>query len=124
MNTNNMAMSLDCNACKTPEAMTATKVPKFSNVVRVIGGNLLMPSFLGIAFALLVFGGTILASSQMSNSHNEAQQAGQAIGFGIGFLFSVIVGVISLVGGLLGWLLLSNRNVYKCLRCGFIMDRA
>jgi tetrahydromethanopterin S-methyltransferase subunit G len=60
----------------------------------------------------------------MPNTHNEAQQAGQAIGSGIGFLFSVIVGIFSLVGGLLGWLLLLNRNVYKCLRCGFILDRA
>jgi hypothetical protein len=124
MNANALDLKLDCSACKTPAAMMPAKVAKFSSVVRVIGVILLVPSFLGIGFALLVFAATIMTSVQMSGSQNEAQQTGQAIGFGIGFVFSLIVGISSLVGGLLGWLLLLNRKVYKCVRCGFILDRA
>ena len=115
---------LDCNACKTAGSMTASKVPKFSQVVRVIGGILLIPSFLGLGFAVLLFGSAIMTTSSMPSSNSDAAHAGATIGFGIAFIFSVFVGVVSLVGGLIGWLLLLNRNVYQCLRCSFIMDRA
>ena len=115
---------LDCNACKTPSAMIATKIAKFSAIIRVIGGILLVPSVLGIAFALLVFLSTVMSSSVMSTAHSDAEQTGAAIGLGIGFMFSLFIGVISLVGGLLGWLLLLNRKVYRCMRCGFVIDRA
>jgi hypothetical protein len=117
-------LQLDCNACKTAKSMTATRVARFSGIVRTIGGILLVPSFLGLGFALLMFLSTIMVSSSMPQAHSEAERAGSAIGFGIGFVFSVTVGVISLVGGLLGWLLLQNRNVWKCVRCGYILDRA
>lgn len=120
----NKVIQLDCNACKTPNSMTRTKVAKFSSVVRFIGQLLLIPSFLGIAFAILVFMSFIFVTIQIPNSNNEAEKAGQAIGLGISILFSVTVGIISLVGGLVGWLLLLNRNVYKCQRCGFIIERA
>ena len=119
-----VTLQLDCNACKTSGSMTATKVPRFSGVVRVIGGIILIPSFLGIGFALLIFFSTIMASASMPTRGDSAAQAGSAIGFGIGFMFSIFVGVISLVAGVVGWLFLLNRNVWKCLRCGFILDRA
>src|SRR6266508_6657182 len=96
-----MDLRLDCSACKTPSAMTATQVAKFSGVVRAIGGILLIPSILGIGFALLVFISTVMASSGvMSNANSEAEQTGAAIGFGIGFVFSLFVGIVSFVGGL------------------------
>jgi hypothetical protein len=28
-----------------------------------------------------------------------------------------------LVGGLIGWLLLMKKKVFKCIKCGYIMDR-
>lgn len=124
MSMNKFDMKLDCTACKTPNSMTATKIGKFSGVVRTIGGILLIPSFLGFAFAGLVFVSTIMATASMPNAHSDAEQAGQAIGMGIGVVFCAIVAVISLVGGLLGWLLLMNKKVFKCQRCGFILDRA
>ncbi|MBP7475578.1 MAG: hypothetical protein KBF83_14080 [Pyrinomonadaceae bacterium] len=104
--------------------MTATKVGKFGDIVRVIGGILLVPSFLGMALAALTFVSTIMGTASMPSARSDAEEAGRAIGFGMVFIFTVVVGVGSLVGGLLGWLLLSNRKVYKCQNCGFIIDRA
>ncbi len=115
---------LDCSACKTTASMTATKVGKFGDIVRVIGGILLVPSFLGMALAALTFVSTIMGTASMPSARSDAEEAGRAIGFGMVFIFTVVVGVGSLVGGLLGWLLLSNRKVYKCQNCGFIIDRA
>jgi hypothetical protein len=120
-------LQLDCNACKTPQAMTATKIPKFSSVVRAIGVILLIPSIAGLGIALLLFISTINAMSTAAshpNANNEAFQTGAAIGSMIGFGITGFVGICSLIGGLLGWLLLLNRNVYKCTRCGFVIDRA
>ena len=118
-------LMLDCNACKTLSVMVSTKIPKFGVVVRVIGVLLLIPSFLGLAFAALVLVSTAAAGSAgASSASTDAAQAGAAIAFVIGFGFSLFVGAVSLISGLLGWLLLLNRKVYKCLRCGFVFDRA
>ena len=118
-------MQLDCNACKSPSSMVATKVARFSGVIRAIGVILLIPSFVGFAIAGLFFISTIIATANiMPTAQSEPEQAGAAIGFVIGFGFSTFIGVISLVGGLLGWLLLLNRRVYRCLRCGSIIERA
>jgi hypothetical protein len=115
---------LDCNACRTLQSMEATKIGKFSSIVRTIGVILLVPSFLGMGVALLMFISMIISSANVGTPKNDAEAAGQAIGLGVVFIFVIITGVVSLVGGLLGWLLLLNRKVYKCLRCGFILDRA
>ena len=105
--------------------MVATKVARFSGVIRAIGVLLLIPSFLGFAIAALFFITSIIATANvMPSAQSEPEQAGAAIGFVIGFGFSIFIGVISLVGGLLGWLLLLNRKVYRCLRCGSIIERA
>jgi len=117
-------LRLDCNACKTTSAMMATKLPKFSGVVRVIGVILLIPSFLGLGFAALVFLSTVLVSAEHASASSDTAQAGAAVASVIGFGFSLFVGAVSLISGLLGWLLLLNRRVYRCLRCGFVFDRA
>ena len=105
--------------------MVATKVARFSAVIRAIGIILLIPSFLGFAIGGLFFISTIIATANvMPAAQSEPEQAGAAIGFVIGFGFSIFIGVISLVGGLLGWLLLLNRKVYKCVRCSSIIERA
>ena len=105
--------------------MVATKVARFSGVIRAIGVILLIPSFLGLAIAGLFFISSVIATANvMPNAQSEPEQAGAAIGFVIGFGFSAFIGVISLVGGLLGWLLLLNRKVYRCLRCSSILERA
>lgn len=104
--------------------MVATKVGRFSQVVRVIGGVLLVPSFLGMLIALLMFLSAVMTTGSSPTPKSDAEAAGQAIGFGIAFVVIFVVGVISFIGGLLGWLLLSNRSVFRCGHCGFILDRA
>jgi hypothetical protein len=104
--------------------MSPSKVGRFSQVVRVIGGVLLVPSFIGMFIALLMFISAVMTTGSSRTPHSDAEAAGQAVGFGIVFIITFVVGIISFVGGLLGWLLLSNRNVFKCERCGFILDRA
>jgi hypothetical protein len=105
--------------------MVPTKVARFSAVIRVIGVILLIPSALGLAFTALLLLATMMSTADvMSTAHNEAQQTGAAIGSVLAFGFTLFIGVLSLVGGLLGWLLLLNRKVYKCVRCGFIIERA
>jgi hypothetical protein len=118
------SLRLDCTACKTQASMEKAKVGKFSNIVRVIGGILLIPSFLGFIFTLLLFTSILMTASELPEAASDAELAGRTIGSGIGIFFTLIVGVISLIGGLLGWLLLLNRNVWKCLRCESISDRA
>jgi hypothetical protein len=114
---------LDCQACKTLQSMAPSKVGRFGEIIRIIGGILLIPSFLGMGFAALMFISSVMTSAA-NPARNDAEAAGQAIGFGIVFIFAFGVGVLSFVGGLVGWLLLSNRKVFKCLNCGFILDRA
>jgi len=109
--------------CRTQASMAQTSVPRFSGPVRLIGGILLIPTFLGFAFAGLLMLSTFMAAAGSPHTNSDAAAAGQVIGFGIGFIFAVIVGIVSLVGGLLGWLLLMNRKVYKCSRCAFVVDR-
>jgi len=99
--------------------MVPARVPKFSGVVRTIGGILLIPSFLGIAFAALMFFSAMATTAQV---RDDTGGAGIAMGFIV--IMCLIIGVVSLVGGLLGWLLLMNRNVWKCMRCDAILDRA
>jgi hypothetical protein len=117
-------MQLDCNACKTTASMNPTKIGKFSSIVRTIAVLLLIPSFLGMGVAGLMLLSLIMSTSSTPAATSDAAAAGQAIGFGLVFVVIAIVGILSLVGGLLGWLLLLNRSVYKCMRCGFIIDRA
>jgi len=111
------SLQLDCNACKTSGSMHASKVGKFSKVVRVIGGILLIPSVLGMLIAVLIFFFWVLGSVGAARGPSGAEGA-------VVFVFCLFIGIASLVGGLLGWLLLMNRKVYKCVRCGFILDRA
>jgi len=51
-------------------------------------------------------------------------EAGAAFGGAIADSTSLFIGSVSLVGGLIGWLLLMKKKVFKCSNCGFILDRA
>lgn len=97
---------LDCQACKNEATMVKTKINKFSDVIRAIGVILVIPSILGLIWAWSIF--------YTGNVNNT---------MGIGFVAALIVAVPSFVSGLLGWLLLSTRKVFKCSYCGFILDR-
>lgn len=118
-------ISLDCSACRTPQSMTATTIPRFGGFIRFLGVIIVIPSILGVVLAIIFFISTsMVATEQLAGAESDAAAAGTALGAGIGYGISVFVGAGSLVGGLIGWLLLTSRKVYKCIRCSFILERA
>jgi chromosome segregation ATPase len=92
---------LDCSACKSIKTMQADQIPRFNELIRLIGFIITIPAIIGVIVSLL------MASTG-----------------GFGIFIGVIGSGSSLVGGLIGWLLLSKKNVYKCSVCNFILDRA
>ncbi len=115
---------LDCAACKAEGTMIAAKIPRFSGFIRFIGILIAIPSVLGVLFAILILFSTGSATNEvMSTAQSDAETAGAAIGATIGFGFSAFIGFSSLVGGLIGWLLLMKKKVFKCIRCSYIIDR-
>ena|ERR1035437_1403285 len=100
--------AIDCSVCKTERTMQATNVPRMNAVVRVIGALLLIPSLLGIMMSIVTFIGLSTTGG----------------GSSLGVITILFVGVPSFVFGLLGWLLVGTKKVFKCQRCGFILDRA
>jgi len=120
-----MKKLIDCNTCKSPRAMKPTKVSRFHGMVVFIGYCIAIPSFFGFLFAVLMFFSTGNAANEVIEAAgSDAERAGATIGAGIGFGFSMFVGVSSLVGGLVGWLIIAKKKVFKCISCGFILDRA
>lgn len=119
------AMRLDCSACKGKSTMVPTSVNRMSPVVVLIGWILVVPSILGIAWAVLCFLSVVgAAGSTYSTSSSAAAEMGTTIGAGIGIILSIGVGIASLVGGLLGYLLIMEKKVWRCSVCGFVLDRA
>lgn len=118
-------IALDCSACKTGQSMKPTSVPRFNAILRLIGALIVVPSLLGVAFAFLTcFVTSDAANEVMTQAQTAAQTTGAALGAGIGYGISAFIGIGSLLGGLVGWLLLLKRKVFRCARCGFILDRA
>ncbi len=116
---------IDCGACKAEGAMGATKTPRFGSFIRFIGYIFVIPSVLGVLFAILVFFSTSMATSDVMQQSSEAAfQTGAAIGGAMGIGFSLFIGASSLVGGLIGYLLLTKKKVFRCNICGYILDRA
>ena len=105
-------ITLDCTACKTPAAMTAQTVSRFETFLRIIGYIIVIPSVIGVGFALLLVLSTTLFGSA------------SAIAATVGYGLSIFIAAVSLVCGLGGWLLLSTKKVYRCYNCGFVLDRA
>lgn len=111
---------LDCAQCKGERSMEPTKIPRFNFVLRLIGFILLVPSFLGFALAALII---VAMGTGSASSSSDIGSGGAALGLMFGFGFAVFVCVISLVMGLLGWILVWNRKVWKCFRCGYYVNR-
>ena len=116
---------IDCSACKTAASMSPTEVPRFGEFIRFLGYLIVTPSVLGFAFSILVVFGVGKANSDLAGRFAEPGfHAGVAIGSTIGVLGALFFGAVSLVGGLVGYLLLTKRKVFRCRVCGFILERA
>lgn len=110
-------LSIDCNVCRTTGSMTQTTVGKFSGPVQAIGFIILIPSVIGILIGLFMVVIFIATAVLTPADDHKGAIAGVSIGFGLFFA------VASFVSGLLGWVLIMRKKVFKCLRCGFIMNR-
>jgi hypothetical protein len=70
-------MELDCGACKTPQAMQATKVPRFGGFIRFIAYLIVMPSIIGVVVAGLMFFSTAqVYQQQLATATDEASRMG------------------------------------------------
>ena len=99
---------LDCQACKSSQSMRKAQIPRFTGLLRFIGFLIALPSALGVIFAVMTFVGTIGGGGGVA-----------VMGVGI----SMFIGLSSLVGGLIGWFLLMKKKVFKCVNCGYVMER-
>lgn len=113
-------LKLDCGACKASEAMEATQVSRFPGFIRFIGYLIVTPSVIGILFGVLTLVSTgLVANDAPQFGQGDVGMAGTAIGVGL----SLFIGLSSLIGGLIGWLLLMKKKVFRCVECGYILDR-
>ncbi len=116
---------LDCKGCNQSKTMEPKKISKMSTVVVVIGWIIAFPSIIGVIASLVMFISSVGAGAEVTaNAQSEAEEMGAAIGAGLGMGFSIIMGIFSLLGGLIGYILIMKKKVWKCIQCGFIIDRA
>jgi len=94
---------LNCNACGSKETMAPTKIYKFSGIVQLIGRLIVIPSICGVFFAVMLM----------------ISAGATPISVGL----AVFIAAGSLISGLIGWLLIMKKKVFKCASCGFILDR-
>jgi len=103
-------MKINCPTCGQTDSMEKTSVHKFNMILRLIGLLIVAPSCLGI-----FLGGRLFIQA--------GQMVGSETAIGVAALTAIFVMGASLVGGLIGWLLLMNKKVFKCSVCGFILNR-
>lgn len=118
---------LDCKACDNIKSMVQTKIPRFNGVIRAIGTIFLIPSLLGIGISIIGLFSTCTVHHDVmlaSGNSDPYLATGAALGSAISGGLFLVMGVGAFVGGLLGWLLLLTRKVYRCTVCGHVIDRA
>lgn len=108
---------LNCSACGGHQTMTAQQVSKMSPVVQLIGWIIAIPSILGVVCAL----GLFLLGIVGAATADDAAVGGAAV-FASGST-AVCIGISSLVSGLIGYLLIMKKKVWKCTQCGYHIDR-
>jgi len=64
--------SIDCNACKSEQTMHATKIGRFSGIVRVIGYIFVIPSVIGIVYSIIMM---FLAAGRVGGMDADAEVA-------------------------------------------------
>lgn len=115
---------LDCSACGSAQSMAPTQVSKMSGVVQLIGWLIVVPSLLGVLFAALMFVAGLFATGEVSSTNmSDAEAAGAGLGLMMTSGTSLCLGASSLVSGLIGYLLIMKKKVWKCTQCGYHIDR-
>ncbi|MEW6486664.1 MAG: hypothetical protein AB1578_01960 [Thermodesulfobacteriota bacterium] len=110
----------DCPLCKAPKTVVATEVPRFPQIVRASGFFIALPAMAGIVggFIVAVLGLFASASPAAPGPWGPAGSRSTTVFAGLA------ISISSLIGGTVGWLLIMNRKVLRCSRCGHCLDRA
>lgn len=118
------SIALDCSGCKTEQSMKPTKISRFNTILRLIGWIIVIPSILGVVVGFSTCVVTTQAMDAVTATAQTDAEAAKATLAGVGYGISGFIAAASLVGGVVGYLLLLKRKVFRCMRCGFILDRA
>ncbi len=111
---------LDCWACKAQRTMVADQVHRFHEwTIQAAGFVLAVPGALGIALSVILSIAALVQAGMALAGRPIDLAASQRLG-----LLALILWASGVVAGLAGWLLLSRRRVWRCTRCGFVLDRA
>lgn len=95
---------LECSACRKE--------------AKVLGSLIVIPTSLGIIFAILMCFSTVSARSNMfAASRNFAESTGLAAGASFDLCYPLCVGLCSIMVGSVGWLFIMKKNLYKCVSC-------
>ena len=117
-------LSLDCSACKSPQSMNPQKIYRMSGIVVFIGYLIALPSVIGVIISIVLFVASVQAGAEVSSlTPATAPAVGAAIGTTIGVGLSLFTAAVSLIGGTIGYLLIMKKKVFKCVSCGFLLDR-
>lgn len=114
---------LNCSACGTQGSMYPDKVSKMSPVVQIIGWIFAIPSIIGVVLSILFFVLGVLGIGAQDAMH-EGEEAAKGVAVMLTGSMSACMGISSLVSGLIGYLLIMKKKVWKCSNCGFHLDRA
>lgn len=110
--------SVNCRICGTEKSMAPALVHRFEAGMRFLGQLLVIPSVMVCLLAVAVITQVVLAWI-----------GGDSSRFAPISPWWIIAGAVSLaatalVGGTLGYFLLSRKNVFHCRSCGHIVNRA
>jgi hypothetical protein len=113
-----------CHACRSKSIMIEEKIPKYSNfsiiVGRIIATASIVCILIALAFAVVVIGkefGFIEPSTYKSGT------GGAIVIEEIQLSFSLFFGALSILGGLIGFVFLKKKMVYKCLKCESVIEK-
>lgn len=98
---------MDCSACKKE--------------ARVLGFLIVIPTTLGVFFAILMCFSTVSATSNMLLAvSSSAETAGVALSPTSDYWCALCVGLFSLFVGAAGWMFIMKKKLYKCVHCSSV----
>jgi len=118
----NKEIKMNCQDCKTKEPMIPTKITRFSKRGRVFWWAVVI--FISMASVCMVFGiyprsdGLFYELSKMMRAKVIDPFSTLSV---IGMSFFLLLGAV--VGGIVLYLLLNPKKVYKCVQCDSTLSR-